>query len=54
MQTKSDIVKQLYLILIGLGLIFLFDYEKIHWIGWVFIIEYIRRLIVYSYRQLKK
>lgn len=54
MGTRSDILKQLYLVLIGFCLIFLFDYEKIHWIGWAFIIEYIRRLILYSYSQFKE
>lgn len=51
MRTKLDILKKVYLIFIGLCLIFLFDSEKIHWIGWAFIIEYIRRLILYLYRQ---
>lgn len=54
MKSKSDILKQLYLVLIGLVLILLVDYEKINWIGWAFIIEYIRRLILYSYRQFKE
>lgn len=54
MRTKADILNQLHLVLIGLCLVFLFDYEKIHWIGWAFIIEYIRRLILYSYRQFKE
>lgn len=54
MKSKSDILKQLYLLLVGLGLILLVDYEKVKWIGWAFIIEYIRRLILYSHRQFKE
>jgi len=54
MQTKSDILKQLYLVLVGLVLFQLVDYEKVKWICWAFIIEYIRRLILYLYRQFKE
>jgi len=54
MRSKSDILKQLYLVLIGLCLIFLLDGEKIHWIGWVFIIEYFRRLLFYFYKHVRR
>ncbi len=54
MRTKSDILKQLYLVLIGLTVILLVNNEKIKWIGWAFIIEYIRRLVLYSYKRFKE
>jgi hypothetical protein len=54
MKSKSDMLRKSYLVLVGVGLILLVDYEKVKWIGWAFIIEYIRRLILYSYRQVKE
>lgn len=51
MKSKSDILKQLYLILIGLALILLVDSEKVNWIGWALIIEYMRKIVMFYYRK---
>jgi len=47
-------IKNIYLLIIGLILITQFDYEKINWIGYVFIFEYFGRCIYFSYKKIKK
>jgi len=44
------LLKNIYLLVIGIILITQFDYDKINWIGYVFIFEYLGRCGYYIFR----
>lgn len=46
--------KNIYLVIIGVILVTQIDYEKVKWIGYVFIFEYLGRCIYFTYKFLQK